>query len=418
MNKTSFSVNIKRIGPVNLLLVALSLFLAFGLWLFVVSTESPTGQRAVANVPVKLVGTDTLSSTYGFSVLTGYDVTAEVTLRGKQSALNALSPEDVVAKVDLSDITAAGSYQKEIQVTPPSGMEVIRVSPENLVVEVDVEKTVSVPILKPDETYTLVEGVQFKRTLSTESISVKGPQTVVDKIYGIKCSVDLGNFTENVTKTVPFIFVDKDGNEITDRYLLPAQNTITIQYTLYKEKTVPLVLGITTLLEGEEVTQSVDPENVTVQGPPEKIDALTEIVAMRISTADITGQQTFAGFVTFPDGITCKTGAVKYTARAQLKSSSFTTVRLILSLTGENVDVTVPAGLKCEFASQSVSVDVRTTIKNRPRLDASVLEASLNLSSYTTPGTYTVELPVSVKTESQSLCYVVGTVTATVVLSQ
>ena len=402
---------------VNVTVVVLSLLLAFGLWLYVVSTESPTGQRVFESVPVKISGTDTLSGTYGFSVLTGYDSTARITLRGKQSALNALDAEDLAAKVELADITAAGSYEKKIQVTPPAGLEVVSTSPSTLVIDVDVEKTVSVPVLDPEETYTLAEGVQFKRTYSAESISVRGPQTVVDKIHGIKCSVELGDFVENVIKTVPIRFVDEAGNEITDRYLVPSQNTLTITYTLYKEKTVPLVLDVSTILPAERVSQSVSPSQITVQGPPEQIEALTEVVAKKVSTAEMTSEYSrFFGTVALPEGLSSPSGTIQYTAETSL--SGALTTRLSLDLSGDNVVVTEPKGLKYRFESETVGVNVRTQYDYFSRVDATSLLASVNLSSFTTPGTYPVEVTLSVREADQKICYVTDTVTVNVILSK
>lgn len=397
--------------------IVLSILLAFGLWLYVVVEESPTGQRTFSSVPVKLVGTDTLSSTYGFSVLSGYDTTVEVTLRGRQSELNALSEEDISAKVDLSDITAAGSYTRKIQVTPPSGTEVVATSPTEQVVEVDVAKTVSVPVLEPEETYTLAEGIRFKRTYSAENISVKGPQTVVDKIYGVKCLVDLGEFTENVVKTVELRFVDKEGNEITDRYLVPSQNTLTITYTLYKEKTVPLVLNVVPLLEGEQVTQSVTPSSITVQGAPEVVDSLEEIEVKTITTAELPSTQShFSGTVPTIDGITYSEGTVNYTAEVYLSGSSV--VRRTLDLESDEVTVTPPEGFTYTFSATTVGVNVRTDAAHYAEVDNARLTASVNLSPFRAVGTYPVNITVSVKAEDSDICYVIGTVTTTVTLSK
>ncbi len=397
----------------NVIALILSVLLACGLWLYVVSTESPTSQRVFTSVPVKFTGMDTLSGTYGFSLLSGYDTTVDVTLRGKLSTLNALDEEDISAKVDLTDITSAGSYTKKIQVSPPAGTEVVAVSPTDLGVDVDVEKTVTVPVLTPEETFTVAENVQLKRTYSVQSISVKGPQAVVDRLHGVKCLVDLGEVKENIVKTVPLRFVDKDGNEVTDRYLVPSQNTITISYTLYKEKTVPLVLDVSTLLEAERVTQTVTPSHVTVQGPPEQIEALTEVVAKSLTTAEMKSEySTFSGTVPVPDGLTFPEGTIQYTANAVL--SGITTTRVSLDLSGDNVIVTAPEELQYRFASDSIDVNVRTQYNYLPQVGADSLVASINLSGHKLEGTFPVEVTLSVAEEDRSYCYVIDTVTVDV----
>lgn len=405
----------KRPSGIQLSAVILSLILAIGFWLYVIATDSPTGEGTV-DASVTLVGTDTLSGTFGYSVLTGYDNTAEITLRGRQREIDSLRAEDLIAKIDLTDITQPGSYQKKVQVTPPTGMEVVRISPEYITVEVDVEKTVNVPVLEPEDTYTLEEGVKFRRSYSTQTISVKGPQTVVDKIYGVRCQVELGEFVNTVTKTVPVRFVDEAGQEIVNRYLVPSQSTLSITYTLYKEKTVPLVLDVQTLLSGERVTGiNVNPATITVQGAPEQIDALEQIVAKKITTADMTGMtSTFTGTVTLPDGLTSPTGAVTYEASARVYGCAQTRVTVPV----EQIHVFAPESLEYSIKEASVSVNVRTTYAAQSQIDSSALVVTANLSSFTEDGTYPVELLVSVAEDKQNLCYVVGTATVTVRLSK
>ena len=406
-----------RRGKIRLLPALLSLLLAFSLWLYVASTESPTGQKTVSDIEVKIVGADTLSNTYGFSILSGYDATAEVTLSGKQSALNALTDGAVTARVDVSDITAAGSYTKSIQVIPPSGMSVVRCSPDTIVVDVDVKESVSVPVLEPEETFALPEGVNFTRSYSAESVQVTGPKTVVDSIYGVRCQVELGEFTQSVTKSVPIRFVDKENNEITDPYLVPNPSTLAVTYTLYKEKTVPLVLDVKALLEGEKITQRVTPEKVTVQVAPEEYDDLTEIVVKTLTSADINGaESTFTGTVELPDGVVSPVGTIKYEAALSLSGSLSTTANLDLS--GENVNVSVPEGMKYSFAQDSANISLRVRRGALSGLDISQLEASVNLSSFTEPGTYTVPLSLAVPEELSDVCYVTGSVNVKVTLTR
>lgn len=397
--------------------IILSVLLAFGLWLYVVVAESPTGQRTFNSVPVKLSGTDTLSGTYGFSVLTGYDVTMEVTLRGRQSELNALNDEDITAKVDLSDITAAGSYQKKIHVTPPNGTEVVHTSPSDLVVEVDVEKTVSVPVSEPEATYSL-SGNQKLSCNWTKSISVKGPQSVVDKIARIKCQVsDLGELTESCTKEVSYQFVDKDGNEIANRYLVPARNTVTVVYELYEEKTktVPLVIHVSTLLSDESVTSNITPAQITVRGSAEVIDGLDEIVVQQVSTADFDKETVrYSGNVPLPEGVVSTEGDVAYQAEVSL--SGVATTRVSLDLEGDNVVITEPADMHYSFATRTIGVNVRASELALARVDANSLLASVNLSSYQESGTYTTNVTLSVREEDRDICYVIGSATVDVVV--
>lgn len=387
------------------LIAVLSLILGFAFWSYVAISDNPNNTRIFSSIPVKFENLNVS----GYTILSGSDVNADVTISGRRNELSRLDDEDFSLSVDLSDVTVAGNYLKEVRVSGlPSGMEMITCSPRYISVDIDVEKTVSVPVLEPEETYTLKEGVRIRRAFSQDSVSVKGPQQVLDTIVGIRPVLDLGELTEDVVKTVNLRFVDANGNEVTNRYLVPAQNTLSISYTLYKEKTVPLMLNVETVLSSERVTQTVTPSAITVQGPPNQIDDLEQIWARTVSTAEMRSEEnTYTGTVILPEGLEAA-GTTTYTAIARLSGVNSKTVTLPLD--ASYVEITgLASGLSLNLESESVNVTVRAANGNLSRVSASSLGAVLDLSGYTEAGSYTVDLEFNVSDEWKNVFYVVGT---------
>ena len=274
----------------SVLTIVLSVLLALGLWLYVVSLESPSAERTFDEVKVKISGVETLEEAREFTVLSGYDYSVSVTLRGRRSVLDTLTAEQIVAKVDVSDIAEAGEYDKKIKFYPPSGTEFVSSSSEILSLNVDEVKTTSVPVLEPQATYTLAADVHVEHTMSPAAVSITGPAMVVDKIKGAQCAFDLGEYPSGkITQSAEFILVDQNGSVVESPYLRIGDNrkTIVFEFSFYKEKQVPLVVKCDTDLDGEYVDIQVTPNTVTVKGAPEKIDALTEVVVQNIHSRDL-----------------------------------------------------------------------------------------------------------------------------------
>lgn len=401
-----FSQSASKRG-INVLTVVLSLLLAFGLWLYVVSTESPTAERTFDEIKVQISGVETLEESHGFTVLSGYDYSVSVTLRGRRSVLNALSSEQVVAKVDVSDITEAGDVEKKIKIYPPSGTELVSSSSEILAMNVDRVKTVSVPVLDPQATYTLSADVHVAYKASPETLSVTGPELVVGKIHGAHCVLNLGeNPVGKVTQSAEFSLVDEHGNVIESPYLRIADNrkVIVFEYSFYKEKEVPLKVDYTPALNGERVETNVNPSTVTVKGAADQIDQLEEIVVHTVNTKDLgVGLNTFEkSTYSLPDGlINAETGtsSVSYDFTATLRGSTDQSV-FVMSTAG-NVAVRLPENLKVASADR-MEVVFRTT----GWVSSGMYTVELNLSDVTSPGTYDITPKVTVKNEYANTCYV------------
>ncbi len=401
----------------SVLTIVLSVLLALGLWLYVVSLESPSAERTFDEVKIKITGVETLEESHQFTVLSGYDYSVSVTLRGRRSVLDTLTAEQIVAKVDVSDITDAGEYDKKIKFYPPSGTEFVSSSSEILSLNVDGVKTLSVPVLEPQATYTLKADVHAEYEMSPRAVSVTGPAMVVDQIRGAQCVLNLGEYPSGkITQSAEFVLVDVNGTPVESPYLRVADNrkVIVFEYSFYKEKEVPLVVEYDTALEGERVDVKLSPSTVTVKGAPEKIDALEEIVVHHVNTKDLAlGENKFdVSVYSLPDGfVNVETGnpSVSYEFTATLYGSSDSSVAA--SYTARNVNVLLPENFSIKDAERMEFV-----FRTNQEVRSEMYLVELDLTGISAAGTYDVIPKVTVRPEWTNCCYIknVGVIQVTV----
>lgn len=123
--------------------------------------------------------------------------------------------------------------------------------------------------------------IQQNVILSQKQIEITGPKTEVEKIENVYAAVEI---VEPLTKTSVFdcqINVeDANGNE--PKYLTVGQEAQTIKMTvpILKRKELPISVGFINQPEAYEASPpkvTFSPEKITVAGPEDTINAITEL---------------------------------------------------------------------------------------------------------------------------------------------
>jgi len=125
--------------------VLLSVLCAISLWLYVMSVESPLDNNTFYGVNVELRN-ETVLKKNSLSVFSGQNTSVNVTVTGKKSLLNRLRAEDLVAYVDVGNITEAGEYGLDIKLDPVEGVTLSGLSVNKVTVFVESMVTKYVPI--------------------------------------------------------------------------------------------------------------------------------------------------------------------------------------------------------------------------------------------------------------------------------
>ena len=124
---------------------AFSVLLAFIIWITVksVSTGMPTGEDALStwvtqsfnDLPVLVVSA--AADVREFKVS---PETVDIKIRARPEVISKLQQKDIHASVDLTDIEAARDLRKRVDVSTPTGVIVVSVSPPDLEVVVPPKK--------------------------------------------------------------------------------------------------------------------------------------------------------------------------------------------------------------------------------------------------------------------------------------
>jgi YbbR domain-containing protein len=268
-------------------LAAVSVVLAFGLWILVTDAENPTRTRVLPfNLPVEAVNVPP-------------DVVVENDLVGVQvrvsvadQVFESLAASDFEATVDIEGLDV-GQWDRPVEVRPLTsrgGLRVEDVSPGNIAVSLAPLVSKDVPVVldvdgSPPDGYSVSDP-----ETDDAAVRVSGSQARVDLVTQAFALIDVAGHTDSIDQSVRLRATDSNGSPIEDVTLEPGITNVTIDITqiVFSKPVVvePVLEG--SPADGYEVSSvSVRPLTVLVSGDREFI---SQVQTVRTEAIDIEGE--------------------------------------------------------------------------------------------------------------------------------
>ena len=99
-----------------------SILVAIALWIYVDTVTSPEVTLKVKNVPVEFSGEDTTLADRGLMLLSGYDTTVDLVIKGPRNELRKLDRSKIRIVANTSNIKEAGSQTLTYAVVFPDNI--------------------------------------------------------------------------------------------------------------------------------------------------------------------------------------------------------------------------------------------------------------------------------------------------------
>lgn len=348
----------------KLLTALLSLVIAFGLWVYVITVEKTEIEDTFYNVPVILDGESVLEER-GLMITSDTDLTVTLKLSGNRSDLNKLKSSDITVMVDLTRIYEAGEKSLAYTVSFPgdiqnSAVEVVTRTPDSVDLTVVEWATKQIDVVLA-YTGRVPDGYNVdKQSAITDvtAVTVTGPRDIINQIGMAKITVDLTDRSETIVESLRYSLCDEAGEPIEDvSSVTTNQGEIRVTVPIQKVKDILLTY---TLVEGgglaaDDVTITMDYDTITVAGSTAKLNELgDEIDLGTIDLSTITESQKLTFPIELPEGVTNQSGITEVTVDVQLPAME-TRTYTVTNFKAENV----PAGMTVNFTTKVLQVSVR-----------------------------------------------------------
>ena len=367
----------------------LSLAIAFGLWVYVVTAVNPEFEDNFYNIPVVLEGEGLLEER-GLMITANENPTISLRLKGNRSYLVEMKNSDITILADVSKISKAGTYHVSYEEIfpgniPDNAIAVQTRTPDTITIEVEERITKSVDVVVnygktnvPEGFICDKEAIDFGNT--GPAISVTGPKSVVDRITQAVIDIDLTNRRESIIdESFVFTLCDKEGTPVDAQMIKTNVGAVdvTLRIQRYKDITlkVEIIDGGGATAETSSIT--IVPEKIRISGNEtmlEKIEDTLVIGTIDLSKLLVDTKQKFD--IILPENVTNESNVEEATVEVKFPNLRVKT----MSIT-EITAINVPEGLEAEMITQKLEIKVRGPIVLIERIRATDIHVTVDFSN-------------------------------------
>ena len=363
--------------------ILLSLAIAFGLWLYVVTNISIEDERTYHDIPVAFEGEIALEER-GLMITYGTETSVDLRLYGARTNLNKLTSSNITIKANLARIYDVGQVEVNYDIyypgdVPSNAFTELNKNPSTitLIVEERIKKEVPVAIVftgsVPEEYLCDVDNAMLDQAV----VNVVGPASIINQIEQAMIQVDLENRTETIVDYFQYTLCDAN-NEPVDADLVVADTAqIRMELAIRRFKELPVTY---TVVAGggaseENVSITLDYPVIRVSGSDVLLEQLTQINLGAINLGNIREDTNLAYAISLPDGVINLSGVDEI--NADIRFQGLTT----REFTVENIRVNgVPSGMEYELVTKRLTVTLRGPSAIIEKMKAKDLTVSVDLS--------------------------------------
>ncbi len=404
----------------KLISMLLSVVIAFGLWLYVITTVSPGYTDTISDVPVRFEG-ETALNERGLMITDGLDAFIDLTLSGNRSDFIKLTRENITVKVDLTKVYDPGIKALEYQIAYPGDVPNNAFTEESkypdkvvITVEKKVTKPVDVEVIFSGSAKDGYIAEVEEYVLDYPTINITGPSSVVQQIASAQINVDLTDLTESISENYRFLLCDEAGEPVDVAMITTDVAEVHLDVKIQRWKEIPLELNVT-YGGGATVNNTVitvDPQTIRVSGSEVLLEDIHEIVLGSVDLSTLEEDLTQVYTITLPEGVNNMSGKTEVQVSIQfvgltIKEFEVSQIQVI----------NVPEGLEHDLLNEVVKVKLRGATNLINELKPEDIFLTVDLSGKEI-GSFTVKSSITIQGEKYASIGAVGPHSVSIALKE
>lgn len=377
--------------------VVISILVAIAVWVYVDVEKAPDRTKTIRDIPVEFSGESTTLADKNLMLLSGYDTTVDLTIKGPKRELVKISKDNVRLVASTSSIDSVGVHTLRWDPIYPDGVQsssltVDWASKYKVTVTVGELYTKEVPV-NCTVTGQVADGYFTGETvLDPTSLVLRGQRDDLLNVAYAKLTVNISGATRSVIQTESVQLYDNDDNPVDNGNIRTNASLIQAKVPVLTTKEVSLAVELSGVpgVAGQSIKTTVTPTSVRLIGEADVLENINEIVLATLYIEDLDLWQQNSYVVTAPDGTWLANSNEVASVEITMEGIEETTVTVdTFSYTN------VPSGLYPEITG---GLDVRLwgLADELAEMDAAALTAMADLSGITEPGSYRVPVTVTI----------------------
>lgn len=278
----------------------LALLIAVVLWVFVSYQETTESSRWIRDVPITIVGADTLDQR-GYYVTDTDRATVDVKLEGERTDLPKVVEGDITARLDVSAVEAAGTTSLTCDISvDKKNIDVVASRHSSVLVTAEKITTDLFPVSIDISGSPAAGYMVFEPSVYPTEVTVRGAESLVNSIASVSTkSVDTNRVTRSNTVNVGLTAYAANGAPISGVTFEPA--SVEVSYSVLREKSVTLNVPLTGVTVEKRVTY--EPQTVKIYGDLDALSAVTEISTEEVDAQMLSDGDTLSLSLDLPSGV-------------------------------------------------------------------------------------------------------------------
>lgn len=381
----------------KVLQVIASILVAVAIWVYVDVEKAPERTKTIRDIPVEFSGESTTLADKNLMLLSGYDTTVDLTIKGTKRELVKINKDNVRLVASTSSIDSVGVHTLRWDVVYPDGVQSSALSVDwaskyKVTVTVGELYTKEVPV-NCVVTGTVADGYFTGETvLDPTTLVLRGQRDDLLNVAYAKLTVDISDATRSVIQTESVQLYDNDDNPVDNSNIRTNASLIQAKVPVLTTKEVSLAVELSGVpgSAGQSIKTTITPSSVRLIGEADVLENIDEIVLATLYIEDLDIWQQNSYVVTAPDGTWLANSNEVATVEITMEGIEEKTVTVdTFSYTN------VPSGL---YAEVQDALDVRLwgLSEELAELKADAITATVDLSSVTETGSCRVPVTVTV----------------------
>ena len=378
--------------------IVISILVAIAMWLYVDLERAPERTMTIRDIPVEFSGENTTLADKNLMLLSGYDTTIDLKIRGPKRELVKMNRDNVRVIASTSSIDSVGVHQLDWTVSFPDGVVRTNVSVEKaslsqITVTVGELYTKEVPV----ECHVVGEVAEGYFTgdvvLDPEVLTLRAQRDDLLNVSCAKLTVDISGATRSVVQTVDVQLYDYDGNPVENSNIRTNTSLIQAKVPVLTTREVELAVEFSGVPGAamNSIKCDITPKTVRLNGEANVLDSIDKLVLATLHVDDLELHQQNSYVVTPPDGTWLVNGNEVATADITLEGIEEK------SLTATSIEFDkLPSGLYAIAPDGGLTVRLWGLSEEIEAVTAENLRVIADMSAVTGQGTVTVPVTVTI----------------------
>ncbi len=273
----------------------MSILVAFGLWLYVITVVSPESEKTYYEIPVVIQSKNILAERGLMIVSEEPKVTLE--LKGNRTTLNELNEANINVITNVANIEKPGTYNLTYNISypgniPDNEITVQKSSTDLITVTVENKITKNVPVVIDYNDTAVPDGYRpdlKNLQLDFTAIEITGPESVTSQIEQAIIEVDLTGKTTALAGEYQYSLCDKLGQPVNAEKITVNTDKVNLLITIQRVKDLAVKYN---LIYGNGATENnctvtVNPAVIKVAGTDASLANIEALSIGDINLAEI-----------------------------------------------------------------------------------------------------------------------------------